>query len=136
MTIRPPRPGDGRRLVAGRDEEFRRFLGPGSPDPQPTACIEVGGEVVGWVDADADSPGLAAGEVNIGYHVFAAHRGHGYATRAVRLLLEDLRCAGQAEAAVALIDPTNHRSLAVVSRAGFASDGERCGQLRFRLGLR
>jgi RimJ/RimL family protein N-acetyltransferase len=114
-------------LVAGRDDEFHRWLGEGAAEPQPTACIEADGAVVGWVDADPTCSWLAAGEANVGYHVFAPARGRGYGTRAVQLLLQQL----DVERAVLLIDAGNERSLALAARAGFARDGEVDGQQRW-----
>ena len=52
VLARAPQPGDAQVLIAGRDEEFRRWLGPGPGEPQPVACIHVGGQIVGWVDYD------------------------------------------------------------------------------------
>lgn len=118
VTIRPPRDGDAAILIAGRDEEFRRFLGEGDADPRPTGVIEVDGAVVGWVDYDVDRVWLDAREVNIGYHVFAAHRGKGYATRAVELLLRHLAVDTELTTATFLIDVVNERSMAVAERIG------------------
>jgi hypothetical protein len=75
VTIRAPRDGDAEVLVTGRDEEFRRYLGSGDPDPRPFACVEVEGKVVGWVDYDADRTRLEPGEVNVGYNMFARTAG-------------------------------------------------------------
>ena len=113
VSIRPTEPADVEHLVAGRDAEWERWLGPGDDQPHPTACIVVDGEVVGWVDHDDDQPWLRAREVNIGYSVFAAHRRRGYAARAVRLLLRRLAEATEAERAYLAIDAENTGSLAV-----------------------
>ena len=131
VTIRPPTHGDGAALIAGRDDEFHRWLGAGSPDPRPTACIVVNDEVVGWIDYDTEQPWLDAGAVNIGYSVFVEARGNGYATRAVQLLLEHLAAHTTFTTAHLLIDPTNTRSLAVAARAGFIPAGEIDGQRLF-----
>lgn len=119
VTIRPPGEGDAAALIAGRDAEFHRYLGDGDDDPHPTGCVVACGAVVGWVDHDSDRSWLAAGEVNLGYNVFAPHRGRGYATRAVQLLLHHLAVDTDVRIATLLIHPDNHRSLALGARAGF-----------------
>lgn len=119
VTIRPMGLGDADTLIEGRDEEFHRFLGEGSADPAPAACIVVDGGVVGWVDYDHDRSWLEPTELNLGYHVFAPHRGNGYATRAVLLLMQHLQRDTSWAVATLLIDPSNARSLALAARAGF-----------------
>lgn len=124
VLIRPPRPGDAAILVAGRDEEFHRWLGPGSSDPQPTGCVVVDDEVVGWVDYDLERDWLSDGEVNVGYGLVPAHRGKGYASRALQLLMHHLAVSARHHTATLLIDAQNERSLAVGARTGFAPGGE------------
>ena len=80
IELRPPTPEDAPLIIAGRDVEFRRFIGEGSAVPAPEYVIVVGGCVVRWVDSDRWW--LAPDEVNIGYYVFPADRGRAYATRA------------------------------------------------------
>ena len=121
VMVRAPQPGDAQALIAGRDEEFRRWLGPGPDEPQPVGCIHAGGRIVGFVDYDTDHDWLEPGEVNVGYHVFAPHRGRGYATRAVRLLLHHLAVRTGYTVASLLIDPGNERSLALAARIGAAA---------------
>ena len=99
-------------------------MGEGSTDPKPTGCVVVGDEIVGWVDHDTDRAWLEPGEVNVGYNVFADHRGKGYATRAVQLLLHHLAVDTVHRVATLLIDPANHRSLALASRARFGPCGD------------
>jgi RimJ/RimL family protein N-acetyltransferase len=120
VTLREVRAGDAEVLVAGRDDEFHRWMGDGSPDPKPTAIIEVDGEVVGWVDHDHDDTRtwLAPDECNVGYHLFAPHRQRGYAARAVRLLLELLGRDKTYRVATFLIDAENEPSLRVANAVG------------------
>lgn len=132
VGIRPPRPGDAEVLIAGRDEVFHRFMGEGSDDPQPTGCILVADEIVGWVDYDIDRTWLEPGEVNVGYNVFASHRGKGYATRAVQLLVHHLAVDGDHHTATLLIDPDNARSLALAARARFDRAGDLDGNPYFK----
>ncbi len=132
MEIRPPHPGDAEVLIAGRDEVFHRFLGQGSDDPQPTGCIVVGGAIVGWIDHDVDRAWLEPGEVNVGYNVFAPHRGEGYATRAVQLLMHHLAVDSDHRTATLLIDPANARSLALAARARFGPPGDLDGNPYFK----
>jgi RimJ/RimL family protein N-acetyltransferase len=121
VMVRAPQPGDARVLIAGRDELFQRFLGPAPGEPQPVGCIHAGGQIVGFVDYDTDQEWLESGEVNVGYNVFAPHRGRGYATRAVRLLLHHLTVRTGYTMASLLIDPANVRSLALAARIGAMS---------------
>ena len=134
VTIRPMRPGDAAALIAGRDAEFRRFLGEGHPDPQPVAVVEVEGTVVGWVDHDHDHDHawLEDGEVNVGYALVPEHRGRGYATRAVVLLLRYLAEETDWRVATLLIAPDNARSLALARRAGFTRVGDLDGNPYFK----
>ena len=132
IRIRPPEPEDRARLVTGRDSEFHRWLGPGAEHPAPVACIEVDGEVVGWVDYDPDRPWLHSGEVNVGYALFPTHRRRGYATRAVQLLMHHLATSTAQRVASLLVHPDNTPSLAVADRAGFQRVADLDGQIHFR----
>lgn len=120
VTVRPPAFDDRAVLVAGRDAESRRWLGEGDADPSPTGCIVADGNLVGWVDYDTHREWLRADQVNVGYQLFPEHRGHGYATRAVRLLVEHLAAATSYREATFLIDERNTASLAVAIRLGAA----------------
>ena len=97
-------------------------MGAGSDDPQPTAVIEVDGETVGWVDHDDHDAHawLTPNQCNIGYHVFTAHRGRGYASSAMRLLLRELAAEERFEEATFLIDAENEASLRVAAAVGAA----------------
>jgi RimJ/RimL family protein N-acetyltransferase len=112
VTLQTPQPSDAERIVEERDAESFRWFGPGGGNPSPTACIWVDGELVGWVDYDRDDDHdwLQPGEVNVGYCVFPAARGKGYAARAVELLLRHLAESTEHEVATLLIHPENTRS--------------------------
>lgn len=134
VELRPPTPADSERIVAERDEESFRWFGPGGGNPSPTACIWVAGELVGWVDYDRDydQDWLEPDEVNVGYCVFPAARGKGYASRAVELLLGHLARDTDHAVATLLIHPENTRSLALARRLGFVETGEVNGEPFFR----
>jgi predicted acetyltransferase len=117
VTLRPFVLGDRQAVLDGRDDESERWLGPGSAEPSPSACIEVSGDIVGWLDADLTATWLQSGEANIGYTVFPAHRGHGYAARAVRLLAAEL-AERDLRTALLVIDVQNRVSIGVARAAG------------------
>lgn len=128
VTLRAPQSGDAELLVEGRDDEFFRWLGPGAEMPAPVACIWVDGQLVGWVDYDLDHDWLRPGQVNVGYYLFPAARGSGFASRAVELLLRHLERDTEHEVATLLIHPENARSLALAHRLGFVEQGVVEGQ--------
>ena len=113
VTLRPPRPGDARLLVAGRDDEFYRWLGPGAEVTRPVACVWVGNELAGWADYDVDRDWLHPDQVNVGYYLFPSARRKGYASRAMELLLLHLRRDTEYKVATLVIHPENARSLAL-----------------------
>ena len=132
ITLRPPEPGDRDALIALRDEQFHRFMGAGSPDPQPTFCITVDGNVVGWVDYDeGQREWLNEGQVNMGYALHPDHRGRGYATRALMLLLHHLAQATDVEVATLLVSPQNRWSLGIAQRCGFRRQPDLNGEAFF-----
>lgn len=119
VTLRPTTNADAPLLLAGRDATFHRFLGDGGSEPRPFACIVVDGRVVGWIDHDSDREWLKPNEVNVGYNVFAKHRGKGFATRALLLLVQLLAGDEPQRVATLLISTENADSLSVARRAGF-----------------
>jgi RimJ/RimL family protein N-acetyltransferase len=124
VTLKPPHDGDAQLLVAGRDEEFFKWLGPGAETPSPVACVWVGGELVGWVDYDLEHDWLRPGEVNVGYYLFPGARGKGYASRAVELLLVHLREQTEHTTATLVIRRENVQSLRLAHRLRFVQQGE------------
>jgi len=133
VQLRRPSAGDAALLVAGRDQEFHRFLGEGSAEPQPTAIVSVPADrVIGWIDVDTDRAWLAPGEINIGYNIFEQHRRRGYARRSLALLLLHLRRVDEVTAATLLIDPANNPSIGVAEQVGFTQVDDIDGQLLYR----
>ena len=124
VTLRPFVTADRQIILEGRDDHWSRWLGPGSPDPTPTACIEVNGEVVGWIDADLTPSWLQPGEANVGYSIFPSQRGNSYAARAVRMLATQLAEQG-VRTVLLVIDVANHASLRVARAAGGQKLGDR-----------
>lgn len=66
----------------------------------------------------------SAGAVEIGYAILEPQRRRGYATAAVRLLLDIAAAEPNARLVRAVINPDNAASIAVVTRTGFTQHGE------------
>lgn len=136
VSLRPSAANDRPTLIAGRDGEFQRFLGQGSPEPDPTAIVlNTAGEIAGWVDCDTDRPWLQSGEANIGYNILPEQRGRGFAKRALALLMTFLAENSELTTATLLIDPANAPSLAVAQQTGFVQHGDIDGQMLFKRDL-
>jgi len=88
------------------------------------------GAVVGGVGAKSPPRDTT---VEIGYGIAPSARGRGIATRAVALLVSELRAHSPALVIEAEIEAGNQPSIAVVTRLNFTSVGERDGLLLFRL---
>jgi RimJ/RimL family protein N-acetyltransferase len=119
VVLRQPTTADVPDFIDQHDDISKRFLGDGDMSILPKATIEVDGAVVGWVDHDAAREWLLPGELNMGYQVAAEHRGKGYASRGLRLMLHHLAVDTDWQVATLLIDNDNAPSLAVAARLGF-----------------
>jgi len=61
--------------------------------------------------------------VEVGYTVFPAFRGRGYATEAARALIEWARCEREVRRFLASVSPDNEPSLALMRKLGFTEIG-------------
>ena len=140
VVLRPWRDEDVAPAVAGHDEEIARWFGwPAdavTPETHRQAVedwraaydagrsrvgfvVEHAGEVVGSVEVRRVADGVGS----LSWTLYAGARGQGYATRAVRLLVDyavDILGLQRVEAQV---DPRNERSLRVATRAGLRREG-------------
>ena len=139
VTLRPWAEEDVVPSVDGHDHEIMRWFG--QPEP-PTYDglrtvfarwaeeraagsrigfgIHANGELVGGVEARPD------GDVtSLSWWLFAGHRGHGYASRATRLLADHAIERLGARRVEAEVDPRNEASLRVATRAGLRREGVR-----------
>ena len=73
---------------------------------------------VAMVEANLAAPDVPAGEANISYCAHPRHRGNGYVSRAVRLVLEFLATQTTIERAHLIIDPANAASMRVAESVG------------------
>ena len=132
------------------DEHDARFLAlrlqqlRDSPERRawPVCAIVLEGAMIGHVGYHGP-PGAnarrAADGVEVGYTIFPEHRRQGYATEAVRGLIEHARGQG-VDCVIASVSPQNEPSLALVRRLGFVEvgrhwDDEDGEELEFELDL-
>ena len=64
-------------------------------------------------------------EPDLGFALLPAYRGQGYALEAARAVLEHARDAFGLERILAMVDPENAASIALLGRLGFAREGAR-----------
>jgi RimJ/RimL family protein N-acetyltransferase/8-oxo-dGTP pyrophosphatase MutT (NUDIX family) len=142
VVLRPWRDEDIEAAVAGHDEEMARWFG--WPVDGPTVerhraavanwrraydedrslvsfVVEHDGDVVGSVEVR--DLGNQVGSLS--WTLYRGHRGHGYATRAVRLLVDYAIDGLGMRRVQAEVDADNRRSLRVATRAGLHREGVR-----------
>ena len=140
VVLRPWREEDIAPAVAGHDEELARWFG--WPVDGPTYerhrqaveewrqayaegrrvvafAVEAEGEVVGSVEVRA----VGHDTGSLSWALYAGHRGQGFATRAVRLLVDYAIDALGMQRVEAEVDVANERSLRVATRAGLRREG-------------
>ena len=147
ITLRPWRDEDVVTAVAGHDDEMALWFGwdPGDIDVEgqreevrqaradfaadrrrASFVIEHEGTVVGSVEVRRESSWLG----ELGWTLYAGHRGRGYAARAVRVLV-DWAFADIAQGGLGLqrvqahVDPRNDAGRRVATRAGLLLEGSR-----------
>jgi RimJ/RimL family protein N-acetyltransferase/8-oxo-dGTP pyrophosphatase MutT (NUDIX family) len=140
VVLRPWRDEDIETAIAGHDEEIARWFG--FPVVRPT-YEQHRQAVENWRTAYAEgrskvnfvveNDGTLVGSVevrNVGndtgalsWTLYAGHRGHGFATRAVRLLTDYAIDALHMRRVEAEVDAANERSLRVATRAGLRREG-------------
>ena len=140
VVLRPWRDEDIERAIAGHDEEIAYWFGFDQVTPsydQHASAVER------WRAAYADNrstvnfvvehEGALVGSVEIrdkgdqvgelSWTLYAGHRGHGYATRAVRMLVDYAIDELGMTRVEARVDPRNERSLRVATRSGLRREG-------------
>jgi RimJ/RimL family protein N-acetyltransferase/8-oxo-dGTP pyrophosphatase MutT (NUDIX family) len=140
VVLRPWREEDIATAIAGHDEEIAHWFG--APAVKPTYeqhrqaveewraayaegrrrvnfAVEHEGRLVGSVEVR--NVGNDTGSLS--WTLYAGHRGHGYATRAVRLLTDYAIDALGMRRVEAEVDAANERSLRVATRSGLRREG-------------
>ena len=144
LTLRPWRDDDVDEAAAGHDAEMALWFGWDPADVTPEShrgaitrwreryaageqasfAIEHDGRLVGSVELTREGTAGAS----LSWTLYAGHRGHGFAARAVRVLA-DWALAEEGQGGLGLqriearIDPDNVRSLRVATRAGLQREG-------------
>jgi RimJ/RimL family protein N-acetyltransferase len=140
IVLRPLNGEDAADHLAGEDAELVRWLngGPGTEEavrrhiehveqmwqnggPIFTFAVRLLAEdtLVGTIDVQLHQDAYGPDQANLAYGLYPTWRGHGFATRAVRLALEFLRPEATVRSALIRADPGNLSSAAVAVRAGF-----------------
>lgn len=120
--------GDYEELVASSLDDLRGYFAD-PPDENLRMGIWRGAELMGRVDlVPVDPP-----DFGLGYWLGAEYCGHGYATAAVRALIDYSRQAFEVSAVWAGVRETNVKSRAVLERVGFSVVEVLPTHVRYRL---
>ncbi len=140
VVLRPWRDEDIEPAIAGHDEEIARWFGFPAVTPsyeqhrravenwrkwydegrtRVNFVVEHDGDVVGSVEVR----NVGNGTGSLSWTLYAGHRGQGYATRAVRLLVDYAIDALGLQRVEAEVDADNEASLRVATRSGLRREG-------------
>ena len=150
VTLRAWREEDVARAVAGHDDRIGYWFGrdraptyeeqlellaqrrrEGAAGTRFSFVVDVAGTAVGAVEVSRDEPGTGDPHTgDLSWWLFSGQRGHGWATRAVRMLADwALTEAGQGGLGLsrveARVEPGNEASLRVATRSGLRKEGVR-----------
>jgi RimJ/RimL family protein N-acetyltransferase len=104
--------GHARRVLQDAHDSF-------GPGPKWTFAVDTDLEdYVAYVDCDLANEHVPAGQANVAYSAHPAHRGRGYVSGAVRLILQFLADHTVASEAHIIVDAENVRSLRVARAVG------------------
>ncbi len=123
VHLRPWRSADAAVAEAGHDDEIARWSGrdvPVAPEGHGF-LVEHDGIAVGVVHVRETEAGAGA----LAWTLFAGQRGQGFATRAVRLLVDYAIDELHLPRVEAEVDPRHERALRVATRAGLRREGIR-----------
>jgi RimJ/RimL family protein N-acetyltransferase/ADP-ribose pyrophosphatase YjhB (NUDIX family) len=139
VTLRPFARDDIDAHVAGEDDEARLWFG--QPGPSTYAGMlevvdrwqrerEAGTRLTFAIQHDGATVGTAEARpredvASLSWLLYAGHRGHGYATRAIRLLVDFAFETLGVRRVEAEVDPRNLASQRVATRAGLRREGLR-----------
>lgn len=140
LTLRPYTLADAEYHLTHEDEEIEKWLSGGKSTKESVEkwilrnadhwknggpifnfAVVDNGVLVGMVEANSDREAireLEEGDVNISYAIFPEARGHGYASRAVTLLMKFLKHKGF-KRAIIRVEPENTASMGVPLKLGF-----------------
>jgi RimJ/RimL family protein N-acetyltransferase/8-oxo-dGTP pyrophosphatase MutT (NUDIX family) len=139
VVLRAWKEADLPAVIAGHDEELAHWLGrpieaPSLAEQQAAfatrAAAQAAGRLVSYV---VDRQGQVVGEVaverlddhrgRLSWLLYAGHRGQGYATRAVRLLVDHAFADLGLTRVEVRIDADNQRAIRIATRAGLRREG-------------
>ena len=141
LTIRPFRAADAPTLADYRSDpevaRYQHWSAPYSVDAAARMIAEMTDPAApGWFQYAVEHDGAVIGDIGVsthenlmqaelGYTIAPAHQGHGYATEAVRRMLQHLFADRGLHRVSAECDARNERSAKLLARLGFRQEGRR-----------